>query len=246
MHPDTNQSRFTLIELLVVIAIIAILASLLLPALGSARESGRRAVCQSNLRQLYLAWDLYAQDHDSHYPHNVQAVPDRVYDTGSSSLSDVREPLLDYAQTSHVFYCPSRGLPDTPSDEFYVHDHSTFSGPRYYAETHYLMLAGLDAGWYFETNGDGSSLGPYEFPDRAVGTASDTSLLVDFNHSIIPPYGEGTATRPTDGNHQQGNTVTGVNAARADGAVLWQTNLTGARLMRDASPGPVRYYFWDE
>ncbi|MCZ7637125.1 MAG: prepilin-type N-terminal cleavage/methylation domain-containing protein [Verrucomicrobia bacterium] len=54
---------FTLIELLVVIAIIAILGSLLLPALARARDKGKSATCQSNLRQLIIASTLYDQDH---------------------------------------------------------------------------------------------------------------------------------------------------------------------------------------
>jgi len=55
---------FTLIELLVVIAIIAILMAILMPALNRAREQGRRSVCLSNLKQLTLAWSLYADDYD--------------------------------------------------------------------------------------------------------------------------------------------------------------------------------------
>ena len=62
------ERGFTLIELLVVIAIIAILAALLLPALGRAKGVARRTGCTSNLRQLRLAAGLYAGDHDGKLP----------------------------------------------------------------------------------------------------------------------------------------------------------------------------------
>lgn len=56
---------FTLIELLVVIAIIAILMAILMPTLKRAKEQGRRAACLNNLKQLQLAWSIYADENDS-------------------------------------------------------------------------------------------------------------------------------------------------------------------------------------
>jgi prepilin-type N-terminal cleavage/methylation domain-containing protein/prepilin-type processing-associated H-X9-DG protein len=59
-----RYKAFTLIELLVVIAIIAILMAVLMPALKRAREGGKRAACLSNLKQLCLAWNMYADEND--------------------------------------------------------------------------------------------------------------------------------------------------------------------------------------
>jgi prepilin-type N-terminal cleavage/methylation domain-containing protein len=62
-HPRTARSSgFTLIELLVVIAIIAVLMGVLLPALGAARDNGRRARCLGNVRSLSIAWFTYQAD----------------------------------------------------------------------------------------------------------------------------------------------------------------------------------------
>ncbi len=63
-----KRSGFTLIELLVVVAIIAILAAMLLPALSKAREKARQAACMSNLKQLGLAFLMYAADNDERLP----------------------------------------------------------------------------------------------------------------------------------------------------------------------------------
>ncbi|MES2465576.1 MAG: prepilin-type N-terminal cleavage/methylation domain-containing protein, partial [Armatimonadota bacterium] len=63
-----RSSGFTLIELLVVIAIIAILAAILFPVFAQAREKARQTSCLSNVKQICLALNMYAQDADETYP----------------------------------------------------------------------------------------------------------------------------------------------------------------------------------
>ena len=63
-HAERLRRGFTLIELLVVISIIALLVSILLPALGKAREQSRAAICATNLRQLGIIWMMYADAND--------------------------------------------------------------------------------------------------------------------------------------------------------------------------------------
>ncbi len=74
VRPDASAegqrygAAFSLIELLVVIAVIAILASLMMPALGRAQSMGRSSACLSNLRQMGVAWHLYLGDHGDRFP----------------------------------------------------------------------------------------------------------------------------------------------------------------------------------
>jgi prepilin-type N-terminal cleavage/methylation domain-containing protein/prepilin-type processing-associated H-X9-DG protein len=104
---DSPRHRaFTLIELLVVIAIIAVLAALLLPALGRAKESSRGAVCISNLRQIGLALQLYVQENNNRMPY----LRDRA--TGTNQPAADAMPSIDQALSNHlgnllVFKCPS-------------------------------------------------------------------------------------------------------------------------------------------
>jgi type II secretory pathway pseudopilin PulG len=67
MRRRINRPAFTLVEILIVLGIIILLAGLLLPVIGQAREAGRRAVCLNNLRMLTQAWLSYADENERHF-----------------------------------------------------------------------------------------------------------------------------------------------------------------------------------
>ena len=83
MHNNRKSNRFTLIELLVVIAIIAILAGILMPALSSARDRGRSASCQNNLKTLGMLSLFYMRDYGELFP------PARFIEEGTVTSAEV-------------------------------------------------------------------------------------------------------------------------------------------------------------
>lgn len=113
----TKTRGFTLIELLVVIAIIAILAGILFPVFAQARESARKASCQSNLKQLLLAMNMYGQDHDETLMPSFNDNGGAAWWAGDCRLPD-GEPcwkgkvwhgiVQPYLKNKGVFVCPSR------------------------------------------------------------------------------------------------------------------------------------------
>ncbi|MFI4912372.1 MAG: type II secretion system protein [Sedimentisphaeraceae bacterium JB056] len=100
-----RKRAFTLIELLVVISIIAVLMSIMMPALSKARTQARIVICGSNIKNLSQAAMMYLQENDQYYP-GMHNGTDNKYNDGNDSLWD--DKLYVYLENYEVFSCAEK------------------------------------------------------------------------------------------------------------------------------------------
>jgi prepilin-type N-terminal cleavage/methylation domain-containing protein/prepilin-type processing-associated H-X9-DG protein len=154
-----HKCGFTLIELLVVIAIIAILASILFPVFGRARENARRSSCQSNLKQIGLGIMQYTQDYD-------EQMPARIFTTTPpSTWKDLVQPYLKSIQ---IFACPSNPIAKEVTFQ------SSNGAPAGYSPNSNHAQA------VFASTG-ANSIASFQFPATTIAVQETTFVNSDFD-----------------------------------------------------------------
>ena len=200
-----TRQGFTLIELLVVIAIVAVLAGLLMAAMGRVRENARKSNCASNLKQLQIAVSLYQQPYDETMPLRfTDFLPaNNTFDPGNGERGWA-QAIQPQVQNTQVFGCPSEGsgITNDPNTSFVDYAYngalgyvSPSIGPRTLADIKSPELTIL----FTET------------PPGSAANSQPTSL----NHSG-PLTGAAALTNAKLARHNGGS-----NFAFVDGHVKW-------------------------
>jgi len=231
-----NKAGFTLIELLVVIAIIAILAAILFPVFAKARENARRASCQSNLKQMGLAFTQYTQDYDEKYPFmgpflngNGAHLPSAQWPTGGTYLADPdaggtvglyqtwQDTLQPYVKSVQIFKCPSQGY---NKDQMFYGYSTCING--------------------YHRNGYSTSTTAHPMSQAEIKRPSENILALDCNYQactvqVHGSYYRAVMVQPTYyrcvAPHLEGNNVLFV-----DGHVKWY-NINGNVILGSGYPG---------
>ncbi len=212
-----HRHGFTLIELLVVISIIALLISILLPALGAARGSAEMISCQSNQRQIGIVLQTYAANWKDYLP--PYADPSTIWAGRLYRDSFQVSYVMSQTEPQDIFYCPTMaGL------GYDIANRSTST-----LLTNYLVNASHSTVW------GGAPIGRYNDPEKTskFQTPTEDALIFDANGYIAPsrPWAAIGWTQfyvPYAGGHAPGYVHLAATEHRPDGG--WANSMRGGSM----------------
>ena len=181
----TKSPGFTLIELLVVIAIIAILAALLLPALARAKQKGQQAVCLSNLKQIGLAFEMYLNESNDHFPDRrglKNSLPGGYHPWTTWPPSD---PRAGWAATNFQNYCPNLNVWSCPAAMNSVSGNAIQSVQATSNDTN----APLSRYWAWRFDRPDDPVGPEDFWGKSQSQAVADLAAASLTDATLGPIG---------------------------------------------------------
>jgi len=215
-----RRNAFTLVELLVVIGIIALLISMLLPALNKAREQAKRAACASNIRQIGQLWHMYANDHKGFFP-------DHGIGFGNWTLltPDLREIFITKYkfQTGRIFYCATWNAGYYGEPDYLWNNPRTDTTPHTYTLGYSMYMSQGQVFGLSSTQQWNISLGNNLPPlvKNSDKRSAEIPLMFDETNLYGPPY-YGTITYAFSTHYSRGPEPDGGNALFGDGHAEWR------------------------
>jgi prepilin-type N-terminal cleavage/methylation domain-containing protein/prepilin-type processing-associated H-X9-DG protein len=236
-----RRRAFTLIELLVVIAIIAILAAILFPVFAQARESARKAQCQSNLKQIGTAVVMYTQDYDEITPHGA---PD--YNSSAQKPEIPGSPCRTcrWLLWGHIIqpYVKNVGIMTCPSSNYRYPGNGSCGSCPTTNPAWYHPFGGYGGNWW----GFNRSLATFEKPAETVLVVDDggpagviEGYPVDPNHYYLAWWGNAFGNNST--------TVNPRHHATAN-VLFWDGHVKAMKpaLIRQPPNTPADFYPWSD